>query len=276
MDENAQTQALLEEYIPKIIEFAQGALQCVLILIVGWIVSKWVRRGVHSVLSNRQVDSALTKFLSQMASYFVLAATLIAALGTVGVETTSVVALLGSAGLAVGLALQGNLSHLASGVMILFFRPFTIGDVITTGGHTGTVKDIGLFATIMHTPDGQKVIIPNGAITGSSIVNITTLGTRRAAVGVGVAYGADVAQVQAILQGSATKPSVALSDPAPSVQFVGLGASSLDFNVLVWSKSTDFLALQHQLRTAIYNDLNDAGVEIPFNQIVVHQAPPEG
>lgn len=275
MDEAAQTQALLDNYIPKLIDFAQGALQCILILVVGWIVSKWAMKAVSKLLANRQVDAALTKFLSQLAYYFVLAATLIAALGTVGVETTSVVALLGSAGLAVGLALQGNLSHFASGVMILFFRPFTIGDVITAAGHTGGVQDIGLFATILHTPDGQKIIIPNGAITGGSIVNITTRGTRRGAVSVGVAYGADVARVQAILEKSATKPTVALADPGPAVAFVGLGASSLDFNVMAWCKSSDYLALLHQLHINIYNDLNEAGIEIPFNQIVVHQAPPE-
>ncbi len=260
------------ELAKTFIEMGQSLLLCIFILILGWIASKWANKIVSRMLEKRKADVAISRFMAGIAQYLVLAAAVIAALGAVGIETTSLVALLGSAGIAVGLALQGNLSHFASGVMILFFRPFTIGDMITAGGQTGVVEDIGLFATTMHTPDNQKIIIPNGAVTGGSIVNMTTLGTRRAAVDVGVAYGSDVEQVIGILTKAAQRTDLALSEPGAAVAFVGLGASSLDFTVMAWCKSEDYLGLLHNLRTSIYDDLNAAGVDIPFNQIVVHQA----
>jgi small conductance mechanosensitive channel len=172
----------------------------------------------------------------------------------------------------VGLALQGNLSHFASGVMILFFRPFRLEDFVDLAGHKGTVKDIGLFATTLHSPNNEKVIIANGKITSDSIVNYTVLGTRRGIVSVGVAYGADVERVRQILLEAVKPLDLVLDDPAPAVAFVDLGASSLDFNVLTWCQAPNYLGMLAQVRTAIYDALNSAGIEIPFNQIVVHQA----
>lgn len=239
---------------------------------MGWIASKWVHSVALKTIARRNFDKALGHFVASIARYSVLAATVIAALGAVGVEATSLVAIFASAGLAVGLALQGSLSNFASGVMILVFRPFELGDVITAGGHTGGVHDIGLFATTLITPDNQKITVPNSAITGGTITNITTLGTRRGAVDVGVAYGADVDQVIAILQRAAKSADLVLQGPAPAVAFVGLGASSIDFTVLTWSRSGDYLGMLHNVRREIYNALNDAGVDIPYNQIVVHQA----
>ncbi len=265
----------LTEYMPQLIEYGTGIVKFIVIIVIGWMVAKSARRFALNLMTKRNVDAALRRFLSEGFGNVVLAMTFIAALGAVGIETTSLVAVLGPAGLAVGLALQGNMSHFASGVMILFFRPFTIDDVITAAGHTGLVHEIGLSATTLHTPDGQKILIPNGAITGGSIVNITTRGTRRMAVDVGVAYGADIDKVMSVLTKAASKPSTALSDPGPAVAFVGLGASSLDFTVMAWCKSGDFLTLLHDMRVAVYDELNAAGIDIPYNQIVVHQAPAE-
>jgi small conductance mechanosensitive channel len=253
--------------------FAQDFLLAIVIFIIGWIVSKWTNKLVQRALAKGKVDVALGRFLGTIAQYTVLVAAIIAALGTVGIQTTSVVAVFASAGLAVGLALQGSLSNFASGVMILFFKPFELGDVITAGGHTGKAVDIGLFATTLVPPTNEKIIIPNSSITGSSIVNITTLGTRRGTVEVGVAYGEDLEKVQAILAKAAAKPSIVLQDPAPAIAFTGLGASSLDFAVHVWGNSPDYLAMLHAVRCEVYDELNAAGIEIPFNQIVVHQAP---
>lgn len=252
--------------------FAQDLLFAIAIFVAGWIGARWANKLVLRGLRKSKAKEALARFLASIAQYTVLAAAIIAALGTVGIETTSVVAVFASAGLAVGLALQGSLSNLASGVMILFFEPFVLDDVITAAGHTGQVKDVGLFATTLITPDNMKIIVPNSAITGGSVVNITTLGTRRGEVEVGVAYGADLAQVQAVLLGAVSKVEVALGDPAPAVVFVGLGASSLDFKIFAWSKSADYFPMLHALRCAIYDELNAAGIEIPFNQIMVHQA----
>jgi small conductance mechanosensitive channel len=262
----------LQSFLAWGLPFAQDFLLAIVIFVIGWLVSKWTNRGVQRALTRGKVDLALARFLGSIAQYTVLVAAVIAALGTVGIETTSVVAVFASAGLAVGLALQGSLSNFASGVMILFFKPFVLDDVITAAGHTGKVVDIGLFATSLNTPDNMKIIIPNSALTGGSIVNITTMGTRRGTVEVGVAYGLELEKVQAVLEKAAAKPGLVLQDPAPSVAFVGLGASSLDFAVMTWCRSADYLAMLHAVRCEVYDELNAAGIEIPFNQIVVHQA----
>ncbi len=263
------TQQILDMAVPV----AKALFLAIFIFIVGNAVSKLFHKWVQSGMEKRGIDAALSRFLGQMLRYTVLAATVIAALGVVGIETTSFIALLGSAGLAVGLALQGSLANFAAGVMILFFRPFTLGDVITGAGHTGKVVEIGMFATTLHTPDNMKIIVPNSALTGSSIINVTTLGTRRISVDVGVEYGADLHQVQTVLLAAANRCTHALSDPPPSVAFVNLGASSLDMTVFAWCDSPKWLDLKHELRVAVYDDLNAAGIEIPFSQIVVHAAP---
>jgi len=265
----------LQSFIDWGLPFAQDLMLALVIFIIGWIVSKWTNKLVQKAMAKGNTDVALGRFLGSIAQYTVLVAAIIAALGTVGIQTTSVVAVFASAGLAVGLALQGSLSNFASGVMILFFKPFILNDMITAGGHTGVAVDIGLFATTLHTPDNMKIIIPNSAITGGSIVNITTLGTRRGAIDVGVAYGADLEKAKAVLEKAASKPGMVLSDPAPAVAFVGLGASSLDFKVMTWCNSPDYLAMLHAVRCEVYDELNAAGIEIPFAQIVVHQAEAE-
>lgn len=242
------------------------------IFIVGWIASKWIHSVVGSVLRRRQIDEALTRFVASLAQYAVLAMAVIAALDRAGVPSTSFVAILGSAGLAIGLAMQGNLGHFASGVMLLLFRPFTLGDIITVAGQTGLVEEIGLFATTLSTPFNETIFIPNGEITSSVITNLTKTGYRRCKIEIGVAYGADIGQVCKVLKGAAESCDLVLKDPEPGVAFIGFGASSLDFVVLTSATKSDFLPMQHQVRHAIYDALNSNNIEIPFDQIVIHQA----
>jgi small conductance mechanosensitive channel len=255
-------------YIPLI----QGALLGVVILVIGWLVSKWSEKLVVGAFRVRKLDEALGRFLGGGVRYSVLAATIIAALGSVGIETTSIVAVFASAGLAVGLALQGSLSNFASGVLILFFRPFELGDKVTAGGHTGAISDIGIFVTTMMTLDNEVIIIPNSAITGGSIINHTAKGVIRGTVEVGVHYGADVAKVTEVLLAAAKKAQHVRADPGPEVAFVNLGASSLDFHVRGWTEPAHFLDMLGAIRTSVYNELNAAGIEIPFQQIVIHKA----
>lgn len=249
-----------------------GAATALLIFVAGWILSKWAYRLCLRLGRRSQLDEALARFLAAICQYAVLAIAVIAALGKVGIQTTSLVALVGAAGLAVGLALQGNLSHFASGVMLLLFRPFTLGDRVTIGGTMGVVKDIGLFATSMNTASNERVIIPNGSITSSAIINHTVLGTLRSGIAVGVAYGSNLEQVMKVLIEACKSVPEVLEDPAPAVVFTGFGASSIDFEARPWSKSTDSVVMQNSVRLAIYDALEEAGIEIPFNQIVVHQA----
>lgn len=260
---------VIKPFMPMII----GAVTALLIFVFGWLLSKWAHAITARLLRRRKFDESMTRFLAALAQYAVLAAAVIAALAKVGVETTSLVALLGTIGLAIGLALQGSLSHLASGVMLVIFRPFTVGDYVDAGGKAGTVDEVGLFATTLITPDNHRVSIPNSSITGGPITNFTVLGQRRASIDVGVGYGSDVDQVTQLLEQAARKCETILDDPGPAVVFTGLGASSLDFSVRVWAKNEDFFPMQGQVRKHVYDTLNEAGVDIPFNQIVVHEAP---
>ncbi len=265
-------ETLLPEPLAPYSALIVGTAKAILIFVVGWIAAKWANTFGLAMFRKRKLDEAVTRFLASLLQYAVLAATVVAALGAVGVETTSLIAILGSAALAIGLALQGSLANFASGVMVLIFRPFTIGDVVTVAGHTGVVDEIGLFATNLVTFDNQKVIIPNAQATGSSIVNITVLGTRRASVEIGVAYGADPDKVMAILLEAAKSVDLVLEDPAPSAVLTSFGASAVNFTVFSWAKSSDWGGVAARTRIAVYNALNEAGIEIPFDQVVVHQA----
>jgi len=248
------------------------------IFIIGWMVSKWTYRLVVGLIRKRNLDEALGRFGASIAQYTVLAAAVIAALGAVGIETTSLVAIFASAGLAIGLALQGSLSNFAAGVMILIFRPFDLGDVVIAAGETGKVEDIGMFASTFSTPDNKKIIIGNSAIIGSNITNLTTLGTRGLGVAIGVGYGTDLAEANRVILEAVKSADMVLAEPAPSVVCTGFGASSVDFLAKFCVTAADFTAnggqqAPHNVRIAIYDALNAAGIEIPFDQVVMHQAP---
>ena len=249
-----------------------GAATALVIFIIGWIAAKWIYMICLRMARRSQVDEALARFLSSLAQYAVLAFAVIAALSKVGVQTTSLIALLGAAGLAIGLALQGSLQNFASGVMLIVFRPFKNGDFVEAAGTSGVVEKISIFTTVMRTPDNREIIIPNGAITSEAITNYTVEGTLRGSIGVGVAYGTDLDQAMAVMIEACQSVGTVLADPAPSVNFDGFEYSSLDFDVRPWATSDDFLAMLHDVRLALCNALNEAGIEIPFDQIVVHQA----
>jgi len=255
-------------YLP----LAKGVLVAAAILVAGWIASKWAHRLARKAVGTRKLDEALGRFVAAIVQYTVLAATVITALGAVGIQTTSLVAVFASAGLAIGLALQGSLGNFASGVMLLFFRPFNLGDKISAAGHTGVVDDIGLFATKLLTADNETIIVPNSAVTGGSIVNFTTRGTLRGHVDIGVAYGSDVSKVMMVLATAANRAQLVLHDPAPAVAFAGLGPRCLQFTVLVWSNAADYLGMLHNVRCAIYDDLRAANIEVPLSQVVLQQA----
>lgn len=242
------------------------------IFVVGWILSKWANRIALRAFRTAKLDEALARFFASMVQWGLLALAAITALGKAGIETTSIAAVIAAAGLAVGLALQGSLSNFASGVLLLIFRPFTIGDKITTAGHNGTVEDIGLFAVTLSTPANERIIIPNASVTGDSIINHTATGRIRTTIAAGVAYGADIDEVCKILLKAAEDADLVLDDPEPGVAFLDMAASSLNFGLHCWAEPAHFVDMQHNVRREIYNKLNEAGIEIPFDQIVVHKA----
>ena len=251
--------AWIRPYLPSIVNMTFGLI----ILLIGWFISKSVHKAVLSALRRAHVEESLARFLASIAQYCILAATVISALNRVGVQTTSLVALLASAGLAVGLALQGSLSSFASGVMILFFRPFMLGDLVQLSGLTGTVEDIGLFQTSLAAADGERVILPNSSIMNNPIINFTAKGTRRASVDISVAPGTPIDKVVDHLLKAAKQVETVIEAPAPAVSLNALNSSSLDFKVVAWCNAPDFAATQNNLRQAVSTEMAAAGISGP-------------
>lgn len=265
-------QSFLPDRLDSYAGLIAGAATALLIFILGWIASKWIHAIVLRALRKGKVDEALARFLSAMAQYLVLAVVVITSLTKVGVASTSFVALLGAAGLAVGLALQGTLSNFAAGVMILLFRPFTIGHRVTVAGHTGGVEEVGMFATTLRTPNNETIIIPNSEITASSIVNYTSAGLYRVTADIGVAYGLEYADVEPILIEAMRGVEGVSAEKNPDVVLGGFGASSIDLVARAWCDPDDAPAVTHGIKVAIYAALEEANVEIPFAQLVLHKA----
>jgi small conductance mechanosensitive channel len=247
----------LKPYLPLF----KGIVVAIAILAAGWIASKWAHRLIRRAFSHRKLDQALAGFVASMVQYTVLAVAVITALGAVGLQTTTLVAVFASAGLAIGLALQGSLGNFASGVMILLFRPFTVGDKVTAAAHTGVVFDIGLFATTLVTGDNETIIVANSAVTGATITNYTRLGTLRGQIQVVVAFGTDARQAVTVLTKAATRAELVLAAPPVAVALTGLGPRGLELTVMPWSNAGDYLGMLDSVRHAIVEDLAAAGIK---------------
>ncbi len=241
----------------------------VLIIAVLFIAS-WIKRVATKACRKANVEETLARFLGNMIRYLVLFAGGIAILGTLGVETTSFAAVLAAAGFAVGMAMSGMLGNVAAGVMLLFFRPFKVGDVANAGGTTGKVIEIGLFTTTFDTPDNRRIIVPNGSIFGGTIENISHHDTRRVDVQVGTDYGADIDKTREVLLATAKACTDVLQDPEPAAALTGLGGSSIDWTVKVWVDAGDFWAVKDRLTRDIKYALDGAGIGIPYPQMDVH------
>jgi small conductance mechanosensitive channel len=245
------------------------ALAIVLIIAVIF-AAGWIKRLTNKACRKADVEETLARFLSNMVRYLVLFAGGIAILGTLGVETTSFAAVLAAAGFAIGMALSGMLGNVAAGVMLLFFRPFKVGDVVSAGGVTGKVTELGLFTTSFDTPDNRRIIVPNGSVFGGTIENVSFHDTRRVAVSVGTDYGADIDKTREILLATAKSSADVLQDPEPAVVLTGLGGSSIDWSVRVWVNASDFWAVSDQLTRDVKYALDAAEIGIPFPQMDVH------
>ncbi len=230
----------------------------------------WSRRIATKASRKANVEETLARFLGNMIRYLVLFAGGIAILGTLGIETTSFAAVLAAAGFAIGMAMSGMLGNIAAGVMLLFFRPFKVGDVANAGGTTGKVIEIGLFTTTFDTPDNRRIIVPNGSIFGGTIENVSHHDTRRVAVAVGTDYGADIDKTREVLMTAAKACKDVLVDPEPGVVLTGLGGSSIDWSVRVWVNSDDYWAVLDELTRDVKYALDNAGIGIPYPQMDVH------
>jgi small conductance mechanosensitive channel len=248
----------LQPYFPFISHLVLG----ILILLFGWLAAGILSRLTLRVLQRQAFDVALGRFVSRVVRYALIIATVIASLGTVGVRTTSLIALLASAGLAVGLALQGNLSHLASGVVLMLVRPFSLGDTVIAAGQTGRVEDMGLFATTIISASNEQIMLPNSKITGDAITNLTVLGVRRGTIDLAFPYGVNLAEVETlVMQVLADFEGVRKEPAAPSCA-VSAGGGGCTLSVSIWCASTDFGDVVPGARRALYEALTAAEIAL--------------
>ncbi len=241
-----------------------------IILIVAYFIAGIANRSVRGSLTKAKIDETLARFFGKMAKYSVLTLGVIIALGRLGVEVTAFAAIIAAAGFAIGMALSGTLGHFASGVMLLVFRPFKVGDVINAAGVIGKVYEIELFTTALDTPDNRRIIVPNGSIYGATIENITHHGTRRVDVNVGVEYSADIDKTREVLDKAAQSVEGILSDPAHAIVLGDLGDSSVNWTVRVWCPAADYWGIKEKTTRAVKMHLDEAGIGIPFPQMDVH------
>ncbi|WP_417242356.1 mechanosensitive ion channel family protein [Celeribacter sp.] len=250
------------EYLAGIAGSIIGAL---FILMVGMFLSGWAGRRIRGISTRHaRLDDTLFNFLANITRYVILGFTVLIVLNTFGIQTTSIVAVIGAAGLAIGLALQGTLSNVAAGVMIILFRPFKNGDFVEVAGMSGTVKDISLNFTELANVSNVQVIVPNSQVWGNIITNYSTNQTRRAEWVFGVSYGADLKAAEEAIHATIMADPRSLTEPAPFVQVNNLGDFSVDFLVRVWVPSSEYFAYQADMKRAVKEALDAAGVDIPF------------
>ncbi|QDI77034.1 MULTISPECIES: mechanosensitive ion channel family protein [Leisingera] len=256
-------------------EVLGSVVAAVVILLAGFIVASWVKRRIVALGdTHASLDVTLFHFLGNLARYVILAFAVLFVLNTFGVKTTSIIAAIGAAGLAIGLAMQGALSNVAAGVMIILFRPFKLGDFIEVDGEMGTVKDINLNNTVIASLSNLKVIIPNSEVWGNTITNYSSFDTRRAEWTFGVGYGANLAVAERVIRETIMSDSRSHSDPEPFIQVNELNSSSVDFLVRVWVDAAEYFQYQADMKRKVKEALDAAGVDIPFPTRTIVQAEP--
>lgn len=264
--QSAETyKALMVEFADIGLEYGLNLVTAITILIAGFVIAGWVSRMVRRRLEGlRRFDNALIPVVTQIARYSVLVFTLILVLAEFGIQTTSIIAVLGAAGLAIGLALQGTLQNVASGFMLLFIRPFTAGDFIETAAGSGTVEEIGLFMTRMRTSQGVFVAVPNSKVWSDSIVNYSRFPNRRIDLVIGISYDDDIDKARDLILKLANKDKRVLDDPAAVVNVTNLGDSSVDLELRAWTKRQDYWDVRWGLIRDAKYALDKAGISIPY------------
>ena len=273
---NIESLSLTPETWNLVLGFATRALGALVLVLAAMVVSRWLSRAVQRACERARLEATLSKFAGKLIRWGIMILALVMALGTFGIKTTSFAAILGAAGLAVGLAMQGTLSNFAAGVMLLIFRPFKVGDTVEIGGKRGKVDEIDIFFTILDTVDNRRFILPNGQVFGQAIENVTFHPVRRADVLVGTDYGADLDRVREVLEAAALAVPGQVEDRPPKVVLAGLGASSIDWEVRIWAPRDTVLDVFQAGRRGVKQALDEAGIGIPFPQMDVHFDAPTG
>lgn len=264
----------MQEIWQKVVEigtvYGTKIIGAILIFILGRIVIGFIIRALKRLMKRGGTDQTLAKFLLALTKIALLTFIIIAAISTLGVQTASFVAVIGAAGLAVGFALQGSLANFASGVMLIIFRPFQVGDYVEAGGAAGSVEEVHIFNTILKSPDNRKIIIPNSQVTGSSITNYSAKETRRVDMVFGIGYDDDIKLAKATLEEIVVGDPRVLQDPAPTIALSELGDSSVNFVVRPWVKTADYWAVFFDMHEKVKLTFDQKGISIPFPQRDVH------
>lgn len=276
VDGLSQAEQWLTNNSDLFIQYGVNIISALIILFIGNLIVKAVANSVSKVLQKKKMDRAVVEFIHGLVRYLLFVIVLIAALGRLGVQTASVVAVIGAAGLAVGLALQGSLSNFAAGVLIVAFRPFKSGDYVEIGGVAGSVDSIQIFQTVLTTPDNKMVVVPNGSVIGSPITNYSRHATRRIDLMIGVSYGADLQKTKELLTQICEADERILKEPGVQVGVHTLADSSVNFVVRPWVSTAEYWNVYFDLMQAIKEGLDKEGIEIPFPQMDVHMNKVEG
>ncbi|RLB61699.1 MAG: mechanosensitive ion channel family protein [Deltaproteobacteria bacterium] len=262
--------SLLESLTPQLISYGMRIIGVLFVLWLAFKVANWLQRRITRGLKKKKFDETLSMFFGTLARWLIILGAVLACLGVFGIETTSFAALIGAAGLAVGLAFQGTLSNFSAGIMLLVFRPFKVGDLVNTAGQLGIVKEIGLFVTELDTLDYRHIIVPNSQVASGIIENISANDKRRVDIDVGVVYSADIDQTREVLEKAAKSVPGRDKDEGHQVMLKGLGGSSVDWQVRIWCKTDDYWDVWQATITAVKRELDAAGLGIPFPQMDVH------
>lgn len=262
---------LIDKGIDLGVEAGKSILIAIIIYFVGKALISLVNRMLRGVMDRRKVDPAIQSFLGSLVNILLMILLAISVVSALGVNTTSFAALLASAGVAVGMALSGNLQNLAGGIVILLFRPFKVGDYIEAQGTGGTVSEIQIFHTILTTPDNKKIYLPNGALSSGNITNYSKEPLRRVDFTVAVEYGEDIDKVRKALKDILDKDARVLQEPAPVIVLGALADSSVNMTVRVWVKSEDYWNVFFETNETIYNEFNRLGINFPYPQLTIHQ-----
>ncbi len=268
-----QVSEVINKLIDGGIEIGGRILGALIIFIIGKILINWANKLFAKMLQKRKVDASIQSFLRSIVNITLLVLLFLAVIGQLGIELTSFAALLASVGVAVGMALSGNLSNFAGGVIILVFRPYKVGDYIEAStGASGTVTDIQIFHTVLTTPDNRVVFAPNGAMSGAVVTNYSRKDTRRVDFTFSVEYGTDFELAKSVIMEVISKDSRILKEPAPFVEVGALAESSVNITVRVWVNAADYWGVNFDMNKNVYATFNERGISFPFPQLTVHQA----
>lgn len=273
---NAASHINVEQILDKLlnwgIDAGKSIIGAILIYVIGRFVIKQINRLVCKILSKRKLEISVQTFCCSLMNLLLNLVLVFAIISKLGVETTSLAALLASAGVAIGMALSGNLSNFAGGLIILVFKPFKVGDYIDGNNVSGTVKEIQIFHTILSTVDNRIIYVPNGSLSSNAIVNYSKQDMRRAEWTFGVEYGEDYEKVKEVLERIIAADARILKDPAPFIGLGALSASSVDIKVRAWAKTDDYWGVYFDMNRVVYETFNKEGIGFPFPQLTVHQA----